>query len=339
MNDKRKNHEEHRQEDSGDKLDLKMDKDKAKSFNILDNIRAENKRQQDEEEAKAEEMRKARAAKEEAWQKAHEERLRKEKVEMMKLRQGAMEEPELTANAPKEKKEYTFKEKWDNYWFHYKKLTFGLVFAALLAGYFVYDMATVVKPDVSVLFISSCAPEIQMGYDRVEELIEFCSDDYNGDGNVSAQVMYLPIMADKQSGENAQNLMADMTRFMGEIQSGQAMLVFADREVYYNMELDGLFEDGSQLFPGDPNAKELGYWLYDTEFAKLSNISTTLNADLFLGLRKLEGDRVDNKKFQKIYSDSLNTLTRLVEAVNGRVEVPEVFTAISIPENPYDGIE
>lgn len=323
------------QEDSGDKLDLEMDKETAKSFNIMNNIRAENRRQQEEEEEKEQEAQRVRAAKEEAWQKAHAERLRREKIEMMKLRQGAMEDRELTAPEPVVKKEYTFKEKWDNYWFHYKKLTFGLAFVALLVSYFVYDIVTAIQPDVTVLFVSSCAPEMQVGYDRVEELLEFCSDDYNGDGEVSVQVMYMPIMANKQSTQSAQNLQADITRFMGEIQGGQSMLIFADKEIYADMEMEGLFDDGTELFPNDPNAQVLGYNLYDTNFATLANISSELKEDLFLGIRTLEGARAEKAKFQEIYANSLATMTRFVEAVNGRTEMPAEFTAISIPEDPY----
>jgi len=48
----------------------------------------------------------------------------------------------------------TFKKKWDNYWYHYKWHTLGLIFFILLAAVLIHSCAAKKEPDLYAVYLS-----------------------------------------------------------------------------------------------------------------------------------------------------------------------------------------
>ena len=88
---------------------------KEKSF--LETVREINERDRkaaEEEERRREEERRE---KEEAARKAHERKLNRDRIELMKLKQGIIDEDDIPKEEPQPKKEYTTWEKISNFFY------------------------------------------------------------------------------------------------------------------------------------------------------------------------------------------------------------------------------
>ena len=85
---------------------------------------------------------------------SEEQRELQELIELKKMRQAASEHPEIVDALPKQEEDIllpkTLKEKWDNYWYHYKLVTWLAVFVVFVAGWFVKDIFFGVKYDLVV---------------------------------------------------------------------------------------------------------------------------------------------------------------------------------------------
>lgn len=80
-----------------------------------------------------------------------------------------------------------FNEKWENYWYHYKWHTIGLIFVLICLAYTVFDFATRQSSDFDLTYIGD-----YMNYEGLSEaLCQRYPDiigDVNGDGKIKAEV-------------------------------------------------------------------------------------------------------------------------------------------------------
>lgn len=293
--------------------DSRPEAEGKKPKNFMDQIREINEKEKREEEEAERLEREKQAARDEAYQKAHAERLRKERIEMMKLRQGVMEEPVLTKKVEEPAKNYTFGEKVSNFIYH-NSLYFGIIgFALILAGIFVYDMVTAVHPDLTVLYLAN-TPQLVLGTEKLEEFLGEQVGDRNGDGKVKVTVMYMPIAASEQNAQQAQQVQADMTRLMGELQTDNAFILFADMEVTEALDLSEVYTDLRPEYPGDPRAFEWGYYLKDTQFGEITEMPKSIYDDLFVTVRMVDDNSKKQELAQKRQAD-LDVLKKMIEAV------------------------
>ena len=71
-------------------------------------------------------------------------------VEMKKVKQGQIEAPQVDLEAEKIVP-HTVKEKRQNFWYHYKWVTIGSILGAALLIFFIADMATKDKYDITIM--------------------------------------------------------------------------------------------------------------------------------------------------------------------------------------------
>lgn len=90
-----------------------------------------------------------------------------------------------------EVKPVTFRQKWNNYWYHYKLHTFAAVIAVALVSFFVYDMVTKEEYDISIMAITNTMNTV-MEYPE-DQLAEWsdCIEDINGDGKQNVSIEYV----------------------------------------------------------------------------------------------------------------------------------------------------
>lgn len=173
-----------------------------------------------------------------------------ELIELKKMRQAAKEGRELDEDEGLhfEQEEIleakTFKEKWKNYWYHYKIQTWVSVFVVVITVWFVKDVFFGAKPDLLI----GVATYTGVSYftDAIDEDLEAYAQDYNEDGEIyiSASETYLNV-------EDGEMLAAYYQKFMAELAAGSQLIYILD-DYTYDLILentgDSMFIDFGELY-------------------------------------------------------------------------------------------
>lgn len=129
-----------------------------------------------EEEEKAREL--ARQAEEER-RNAYEKQLREERLELMRMKQGVIEESETIREEQEEKKKYTIGQKISNFIYHNKWWMGVSAFFAAIVGVLVYQTVTMVRPDLIVMLVSYDSNFSTQCTANISTLFEQYIDDVN----------------------------------------------------------------------------------------------------------------------------------------------------------------
>lgn len=277
-------------------------KKKGKSF--MDVYREVNAKEHAEELKREAELEAQRADRERRQRESYEAKLRQERLELLKLKQGVIAEDEVVYEKEPEK-HYTLWQRIGNYFYHNKVyIIFGTLIAAL-AAFLIYDYVSAVRPDAVVMIIASDGEFNFITEDISEFLGQYCADN-NGDGKVSVRVSYLPA-APAEDSMSMYYQQADQTKLMAEFQGTEAIMVMGDYESCEVLGItEGVLADLSEYFPNDENVTELGYMLSGTSFAE--DIGYEGLADnIFLGFRqpKKGGFGTSEKDFQKNFGNAI----------------------------------
>lgn len=277
-------------------------KKKGKSF--MDVYREVNAKEHAEELKREAEFEAQRADRERRQRESYEAKLRQERLELLKLKQGVIAEDEVVYEKEPEK-HYTLWQRIGNYFYHNKVyIIFGMLIAAL-AAFLIYDYVSAVRPDAVVMIIASDGEFNFITEDISEFLGQYCADN-NGDGKVSVRVSYLPA-APAEDSMSMYYQQADQTKLMAEFQGTEAIMVMGDYESCEVLGItEGVLADLSEYFPNDENVTELGYMLSGTSFAE--DIGYEGLADnIFLGFRqpKKGGFGTSEKDFQKNFGNAI----------------------------------
>lgn len=279
---------------------------------VLENMRRINEKQHREELEAEAEREKERAEKERLERERYEKKLERDRIELMKLKQGIISDEDIPHEA-EPVKEYTAWEKIGNFFYHNKMpLIVGAVIV-LLAVFLIRDVVTNKKPDVSIMIMASDS-ELDFRTGDIEKLLEPYCEDFNGDGEVYVRVSYLPAVYSDDNLDAYFNQSAQ-TKLMAEFQSGDSIIVIADADTCHTVGIDTVSENGNPvdpvlvdmrtIYPDDENCIELGYMLSGTDFAE--DIKYTAMSDsLFIGFRlPREALGVNMEKFTANYNNAL----------------------------------
>ena len=99
---------------------------------LLEKIEEHEKKQRSEELHRDAERSLQQAKEDEAIRREYEEKLRREKLELIKLKQGQIDEEDIEREPEPEKREYTLKEKISNFFYHYKFHVIAMLYACSL---------------------------------------------------------------------------------------------------------------------------------------------------------------------------------------------------------------
>ena len=293
-------------DESGEKTEV------SGKVSVLENMRRINEKQRWEELEAEAEREKERAEKERLERERYEKKLERDRIELMKLKQGIISDEDIPHEA-EPVKEYTAWEKIGNFFYHNKMpLIVGAVIV-LLAVFLIRDVVTNKKPDVSIMIMASDS-ELDFRTGDIEKLLEPYCEDFNGDGEVYVRVSYLPAVYSDDNLDAYFNQSAQ-TKLMAEFQSGDSIIVIADADTCHTVGIDTVSENGNPvdpilvdmrtIYPDDENCIELGYMLSGTSFAE--DIKYTAMSDsLFIGFRlPREALGVNMEKFTANYNNAL----------------------------------
>ncbi len=198
----------------------------------------------------------------------------------------------------------TFREKWDNYWYHYKGRTILIVFLVAVFGFTGWQFVTKEKPDYVVMtaFDKALAPDIIY---CIEDYLAPYGEDINGDGKVIVDVY------DVSTSSNNDIQKSNATKMMAELQNGEIMLFIVD-DVYFDMlyELD-VFEENEFFKERDGFACSLR----ESDLTdKLNSIQAKfINHDYYIAKRVVKGTTFERvEKSLRSEKESLVLLERLI---------------------------
>ena len=250
-----------------------------------------------------------------------------ELIELKKMRQAAQEGRQLgegeglTFEKEEELKPKTFKEKWKNYWYHYKLTTWMSLFIAVLVVWFVKDVFFGEKTDLSI----GIATYTGVSYftDSIDTDLAAYAEDYNGDGKVvvSASESYF-------SMDDAEMVSAYYQKFVAELSAGSELVFILDDYTYdmimENTEGDGMFIDFEELYPDVDYVSGDRIDITDTALGKLWHLPSLATTELegygnrryYLCVRYLGNSAKDNEENRKELSNALNFVNNLISETN-----------------------
>ena len=215
------------------------------------------------------------------------EEQRRAREEFLKLKR--MQQNEI-APEPKpseiEKKPETFKEKLENYWYHFKVHTILAVFLAVVIAILTVQCATKEKYDMTVMYFAySVANDAQIN--KMEEYFEKYAEDVDGNGEVNVCIINCSF--------NPQN--TDPNYRNVSLVKVQSIIAAETEVVLFVMDEDGekYFDDAWENSLFTEKMQPLNDDFYnDTKIEKLS-----LPENLRMGLRVIEGTSFEGKEEAK----------------------------------------
>lgn len=286
---------------------------KKKEKTLMDVIREidekERREETAEEERKAEELRQ----REEAQKKAYEEQLKRDKIELIKLKEGVISEEDIPREQ-KEEKHYTIWQRIGNVFYHDKAyILFGLCFIALIV-FIVYSIVSADRPDMTIMYIDN-DPNMEFLCDSAADVFEPYCEDANGDGEAMVKMFYVPAELDDSNEVAMQMNQAYRTKLVAEFQAGEVIMIIGTERVYKEMGIygNGLLRDMTELYPDDENATDFGYKITGTTLAEAMGYDE-LREDLYISFRtpqKLIGTSI--KDMEKNYEIALRTFDSYIK--------------------------
>ncbi len=183
------------------------------------------------------------------------QRQQREKAELLKLRQGLIEESdEIPEDVPPTYEKPTGWKAVENFFYHYKWILLAVIFGVTLLTFMIVQAATREKKDLYVLVISnSSSSGLYAKTSDIELALERYCPDFDGNGKIHVGVNFIDL---DTSGGLSQYTDAQSQRFSAELFSGDSQLYVTDRQIIrmINKINSGVstdyFETGESLEPG-----------------------------------------------------------------------------------------
>ena len=270
----------------------------------------ERQRQQALEEAEQKAAEEA-AAKEREEQRERDRQIAADRLELMKLKSGVIEESETIYEEHEEAPEMTKKQKLANFWYHYKIPVIFAVFLIAVVGFIVYDEVTRVRPDMTIMMIANNG--LAYREQEMEEFFEKYVDDLNGDGKINVLVMEVPL----DSASNTQMQLGNQNKVVAQMQTGENIMVITDSNTD-TMFLNMMKRDLDKDFPGneyiDIDGLSLNFKFLAEEF-KFENMPNDVHLAMRIPIKTLSDSK---EKMQENYDEAFVVFKRIVEDLTAR---------------------
>ena len=134
-------------------------------------------------------------------------------------------------HTPKPPKEYTKKEKAQNWWHYHKFIVLGVVVAILVVAWFIKDTVFQTRPDVQIGYIGQYDLPADTVTALQDALTPYCTD-LNGDGKVVVQVnSYTVDFNAENDNTDAYNQMAGVTRLSADLSDSGTLYVMGQYRI------------------------------------------------------------------------------------------------------------
>ncbi len=250
----------------------------------MDTVREVQRKERETEEKNEREAAEIQRKHEEEARKSYEDKLRREKIELIKLKEGVITEDDI----PKEEKavkNYTVWEKISNFFYHEKLTLFFSAAALLIVVFIVYSVVSAEHPDMTIMYLDSDTGMQYLCDEAAAVFAPYC-DDVNGDGESLVNMYYIPAQPDTDNAASMQMSMSYSTQLAAEFQDGNIIMIIGTEDDFKFLGIadDGTLADMSEIYPDDENAVSFGYKLSGTKFKEQLGYEG-LRSDLYVALR------------------------------------------------------
>ncbi|MCI1269183.1 MAG: hypothetical protein LKG21_04680 [Ruminococcus sp.] len=260
------------------------------------------------EEQSASEMQQKIAEREKNERIAYEKKLREEKIELIKMKQGEIEDSDIICETKEIQKKMSLPKKISNFFYHSKWWLWIAVFLVFLGGILIHDIVTKEHPDVVVLYLDD---NDEVGNsEALKNYFESLCGDYNGNGKVEVSVYYIPYTGNEQTDyANGAS-----TKMMAEMGSAEAMIIVAGDKAAEEISPDYALADLTKLYPNNPNVNGYKFNFKNTDFDEKIGFKGKLDPTLYIGIRKPQKvEWADADKMQKSYNVSKKLFDNVVD--------------------------
>lgn len=271
------------------------------------------KKEREAAEAKRIEAEKLKKQREKQAQERREQRLCAEKVELMKLKNGIISESDTIKEEHEETPELHGFAKVKNLFYHYKfiLLFFGFILAVVI--FILVNTLTKVKPDLTVMMIANNG--LSYRQEELEDFFEKYTEDLNGDGKVYVSVIIAPL----SNGSTDQMMMANQTKFIGTMQSGDSVLFITDSNTDNDI-MEIMKHDLSNDFPGNKYITENGLSLNMKLFADEVKFENMPN-DVVLSIKQpTKTINTSEAEMKKRYEKAFKTFSAITEDLSKKAQ-------------------
>lgn len=202
-------------------------------------------------------------------------------------------DPEDLKPTPKAEPPKTFKEKWANYWYHYKWLTIGCLAGVIVLVILIVQMVTVDRPDYTLLLVTNKAYMPQQT-EALERFLEQYGEDIDGDGKVEVEILECYL-----NKADTQTYYANSQMMQVHLMAGDVMLYAYEPELYEQfMSTDAMKE--AQFFTplgtdADGLAEDGTYWNWkDDPRITGDEVLSAFPEELYFGVRQSTGTAKDS---------------------------------------------
>ncbi len=244
-----------------------------------------------------------------------------DKRELLKLKQGLIEESEIIKEEKPPIIELHGKAKIENFFYHYKIHLLFAAFITVLLALFAYDFLGREKMDIRVLVITNTpglSTTLYLKQDAIEEAFEAYCEDYNGNGKVHVDTYFIDIYQDSTS--NADTVMANTTKLFGEIQAGTSQLIMGNKSMFYSVFGEDLDEanvliDISQIYPDNLNIEDKYFFkVKGSNYATTALWEASCPEDMYIAVRnKVNND--EKASLTETREHSLQILEKIITSV------------------------
>ena len=255
---------------------------------------AEERERQVLEQAEAE-----RRERERQEEKERERRLAQERIELMKLKSGVIDESESSIKEEHDqiRELHGFEKVW---------IIFAIFIIAVAAFIFI-DAARREKADLTVLMIANNGLETRQ--EELEEFFEKYTDDLDGNGYVHVEVIMIPL---NSHSDDYQQQNVNSTKFLAQLQGGESILVITDSNT--DEEFKSIMTpELPKEFPNNKYVDDMGMSWNMEIMAKELNFENMPN-DIHLSMRAPVKTLGDSKEtMQENYDKAFKVFKRIVD--------------------------
>lgn len=260
-------------------------------------------------EAQQEEMKRKIAERERKQREAYDRRILEEKKELLRLKQGTIEESEIIHEEKTEVIKLSLWRKFTNFIYHNKWWLGLAVFFVAIGSYLIYDLATKERPDIILMILTQ---NDELGYsNQLSDYVEEFSEDFNGNGKILASVYYIPYT--ESSNSNYANGVD--TKLTVQLQSADSMIIIGGELITDIIDEDEALVNLEEIFPDNPNVDGCKFYLKDSSFAERLGLSNdVITEDMFLAIRKPQAlMSASEEDMQEAYDKDFPVFEKIVE--------------------------
>ncbi|MCL2018730.1 MAG: hypothetical protein FWG70_03130 [Oscillospiraceae bacterium] len=238
-----------------------------------------------------------------------------DKRELLKLKQGLIEDSEIIKKEEPEIIELHGKKKLENFWYHYKVHVLIILFFGTLITFFTIETIMKKKSDLDFLIVASTRETgvvVSLFAEEFSNAVAKFTPNFDGNGYVHAQ----PFPVNISESATTEGIVANQTKLFAEIQMGRTRMIIGDMGAFEHIlggegfTFDEAFVNLSRQYPDNESIVDNVFFrVKGSEFSKLTNVEEYITDDFYIAVLALN---LGGQKQEQAHERTLEVLDNIV---------------------------